>query len=52
MAWVVGMADDENPEAGASHGRRRKKPKPLKGSSSGTIVNSADIYFYFHLSNA
>jgi len=32
MAWVVGMADDENPEAGAgaSQGKKRKKQKARK----------------------
>jgi len=31
MAWVVGMADDENPGSGASRGKRRKKQKPSNG---------------------
>jgi len=32
MAWVVGMADDEDKEAGGDkRGKRRKKQKPSKG---------------------
>jgi len=30
MAWVVGMADDENPDAGAARGKKRKKQKASK----------------------
>jgi len=31
MAWVVGMADDENKDAKASDGKQRKKQKPPSG---------------------
>jgi len=30
MAWVVGMADDEDKDAGASRGKKRKKQKAPK----------------------
>ena len=30
MAWVVGMADDENSDAGAARGKKRKKQKTSK----------------------
>jgi len=45
MAWVVGMADDENKDGKASGGKKRKKQKPSKCELCTKLILCYNVQF-------